>query len=107
MWDRWPERLTTFELRWIAQNVTSYSAIGEVAEAGYAFGDDFRGAIGWSFGQTNDPAFFGSNGRGGIYFDVTARVHELWPGFGLQKAPLADLTATGAPAAAAVPVGRK
>jgi len=98
---------TTFELRWISQNVTSYGAIGEVAEVGYAFGDDLRGAVGWSFGQTNDPAFFGSNGRGGIYFDITARIHELWPGFGLQKAPLADLTATGIPAAAAVPVGRK
>ena len=98
---------TTFELRWISQNVTQYGAVGEVAEAGYAFGDDLRGAVGYSFGHTNDTAFFGSNGRGGIYFDVTARIHELWPGFGLQHAPLADLSGTGAPAAAAVPEGRK
>jgi hypothetical protein len=97
----------TAELRWISQAVSQYGALGEVAEAGYAFGDDLRGAVGYSFGRTNDTAFFGSNGRGGIYFDVTARIHELWPGFGLQKAPLADLSATGLPAAAAVPVGRK
>jgi hypothetical protein len=98
---------TTLEMRWISQNVTQYGAVGEVAEAGYAFGDDFRGAVGYSFGHTNDTAFFGSNGRGGIYFDVTARIHELWPGFGLQHAPLANLSGTGVPAATAVPEGRK
>jgi hypothetical protein len=97
----------TAELRWISQAVSRYGALGEVGELGYAFGDDLRGAVGYSFGHTNDAGFFNSNGRGGIYFDVTARIHELWPGFGLQKAPLADLSATGIPAAAAVPVGRK
>jgi hypothetical protein len=97
----------TAELRWISQAVTQYGALGEVAEAGYAFGDDLRGAIGYSFGRANDTTFYGSNGHGGVYFDITARVHELWRGFGLQQAPLADLSATGAPAAAAVPEGRK
>ncbi len=97
----------TAELRWISQAVSSYGALGEVAEAGYAFGDDFRGAIGYSFGRANDTEFYGSNGHGGVYFDVTARVHELWHGFGLQRALLPDLTATGLPAAAAVPEGRK
>ena len=98
---------TTAELRWISQAVSQYGALGEVFEVGYAFGDDVRGAVGYSFGHTFDTGFYGSNGRGGIYFDVTARIHELWPAFGLQKAPLADLSATGESAAQAVPVGRK
>jgi hypothetical protein len=97
----------TAEMRWVSQAVSSYGALGEVAEAGYAFGDDLRGAVGYVFGHATNSEFYGSNGHGGIYFDLTARVHELWHGFGLQQAPLANLTATGAPAAAAVPEGRK
>lgn len=89
------------ELRYIEQPVSSYVAFGEVAEAGYHFGNDFRAAVGYSFGRTNDLDFTGSRSRGGLYLDFNARVNELFRGFGLQQAPRPDLSGAGTPAAAA------
>lgn len=86
------------ELRWISQAVSNYGGLGESFEAGYAFGEDFRGAVGYSFGKANDQDFLGSRTRGGFYLDFTARVLDLTRNFGLQQAPVSDLSGAGAPA---------
>jgi hypothetical protein len=74
------------EIRGITQSNTDYSEIGAVAEVGYYPTPDLRLSLGYSLGEVNgDRDFSGSRSAGGLYFGVTVKLNEIFPGFGLQK----------------------
>lgn len=93
------------DLRWISQPSAGYSSTGFVLETGYYATPDLRLSLGYSFGRVGDHDFIGdhdfsgSRSSGGFFLGFTAKVNQLFDGFGLQRGALAD---TGAPVPAAI-----
>jgi hypothetical protein len=73
------------EGRWIGQDSPSYSETGFAVETGYYVTPDLRLALGYSFGGVDDRDFTGYRSKGGIYFNLTFKVNELFGGFGRQR----------------------
>ena len=85
-------------MRWIGQPTAGYSSRGIVIESGFYATPDLRLSVGYSFGRVGDRDFSGSHSAGGIYLGFTAKVNQLFDGFGLERGALAD-------AGRAVPAG--
>lgn len=73
------------EGRWIGQDSPSYSETGLAVETGYYVTPDLRLALGYSFGGVDDRDFTGYRSKGGVYFNLTFKVNELFGGFGRQR----------------------
>ena len=73
------------EARWVSQPAAGYQNAAATVEAGYYLSPDLRLAAGYTFGHVNDPDFTGSRSAGGFSFGLTAKVNNLFHGFGLQK----------------------
>ncbi|AFZ17358.1 hypothetical protein [Allocoleopsis franciscana] len=73
------------EGRWIGQDSPGYSETGIAVETGYYVTPDLRLALGYSFGGVDDRDFTGYRSKGGVYFNLTFKVNELFGGFGRQK----------------------
>jgi len=82
------------DIRWIGQPTAGYSSRGFVLETGFYATPDLRLGVGYSFGRVGDRDFSGARSSGGLFLGLTAKVNQLFGGFGLQKNALAD---TGAP----------
>lgn len=82
------------DARWIGQPTAGYSSRGFVLESGFYATPDLRLSAGYSFGRVGDRDFSGSRSAGGVYFGFTAKVNQLFDGFGLERGALAD---TGKP----------
>jgi len=78
------------DVRWIGQPTAGYSSRGLVVEAGYYATPDLRLSAGYSFGRVGDRDFSGARSAGGIYLGFTAKVNQLFSGFGLERGALAD-----------------
>ncbi len=78
------------DLRWIGQTTAGYSSRGLVVETGYFATPDLRLSLGYSFGRVGDRDFSGARSAGGIYLGFTAKVNQLFNGFGLERGALAD-----------------
>lgn len=75
------------EVRWIGQPTIGYNETGFAVEAGYYLTPDIRLGLGYSFGRANDGSFIGGGGfrsASGPYFGITAKVNQLFNGFGVQ-----------------------
>lgn len=73
------------EARWVSQPSAGYQNRGFAVEAGFYLTPDLRLGAGYSFGKVDDVDFSGSRYRGGVYVGVTAKLNELFSGWGLQK----------------------
>ena len=73
------------EARWVSQPAAGYRSTAVTVEAGYYLTADLRLAGGYTFGRVNDPDFTGNRSAAGFSFGLTAKVNELFRGFGLQK----------------------
>jgi hypothetical protein len=73
------------EGRWIGQDSPGYSETGLALETGYYITPDLRVALGYSFGGVDDRDFTGYRSKGGVYFNLTFKVNELFGGFGRQR----------------------
>ncbi|WP_194050919.1 TonB-dependent receptor [Nodosilinea sp. LEGE 06152] len=75
------------EVRWLGQPAVGYNETGFALEAGYYLTPDVRLGLGYSFGGANDGSFVGGGGyrsASGPYFGITAKVNQLFNGFGVQ-----------------------
>ncbi|WP_197064968.1 TonB-dependent receptor [Leptolyngbya sp. KIOST-1] len=75
------------EVRWLGQPAVGYNETGFAVEAGYYLTPDVRLGLGYSFGGANDGSFVGGGGyrsASGPYFGITAKVNQLFNGFGVQ-----------------------
>ena len=59
-------------------------------EAGFYATPDLRLSLGYGFGHVGDRDFTGSHSSGGVYLGFTAKVNQLFDGFGLERGALAD-----------------
>ena len=82
------------DARWIGQPSAGYSSRGFVLETGFYATPDLRLGVGYSFGRVGDRDFSGPRSSGGFFLGMTAKVNQLFGGFGLEKNALAD---TGQP----------
>ena len=73
------------EARWVSQPAAGYRSTAATVEAGYYLSPDLRLGAGYTFGRVNDPDFSGSRSAGGFSFGLTAKVNDLFHGFGIQK----------------------
>ena len=78
------------DVRWIGQPSAGYGSRGFVIETGYYATPDLRLALGYSFGHVGDHDFTGSRSSGGVFLGFTAKVNQLFDGFGLERGALAD-----------------
>ncbi len=78
------------DIRWIGQPSAGYSSRGFVLETGFYATPDLRLSVGYGFGRVGDHDFSGARSSGGIYLGFTAKVNQLFDGFGLQRGALAD-----------------
>ena len=78
------------DVRWIGQPTAGYSSRGLVVETGYFATPDLRLSLGYSFGRVGDRDFSGARSAGGVYLGFTAKVNQLFDGFGLERGALAD-----------------
>ena len=78
------------DARWIGQPTAGYSSRGFVLESGFYATPDLRLSVGYSFGRVGDRDFSGARSAGGIYLGFTAKVNQLFDGFGLERGALLD-----------------
>lgn len=74
------------EARWISEPGAGYGSRGAHLEAGYFLSPDLRLGLGYSFGRLDDRDFNGSQWSGGPTLALTAKVDQLFGGFGVQRA---------------------
>lgn len=75
----------TGEARWIGTSA-GYSEFGAALELGYYMTPDLRLYAGYSLGGASDRDFSGSNRSvGGPYVGITAKLNNLFGGFGIQE----------------------
>ena len=55
-------------------------------EVGFYATPDLRLSLGYGFGRVGDRDFTGSHSSGGVYLGFTAKVNQLFDGFGLERA---------------------
>ncbi|MGB3201431.1 MAG: TonB-dependent receptor, partial [Nodosilinea sp.] len=75
------------EVRWLGQPAVGYNETGFALETGYYLTPDVRLGLGYSFGGANDGTFVGGGSyrsASGPYFGITAKVNQLFNGFGVQ-----------------------
>ncbi|NJL87235.1 MAG: TonB-dependent receptor, partial [Leptolyngbyaceae cyanobacterium SM1_1_3] len=87
------------EARWLGSSV-GYGELGGALELGYYPTPDLRLSAGYSFGSAYDRDFSGtSRSAGGLYVGVTAKLNNLFGGFGLQEVapPQQQEAATASP----------
>ncbi|MGB5972688.1 MAG: TonB-dependent receptor, partial [Nodosilinea sp.] len=75
------------EVRYLGQPTVGYNETGFALEAGYYLTPDVRLGLGYSFGGASDGSFVGGGGyrsASGPYFGITAKVNQLFNGFGVQ-----------------------
>lgn len=103
------------EVRYLGQPTVGYNETGFALEAGYYLTPDVRLGLGYSFGGANDGSLTGGGNyrsASGPYFGITAKVNQLFNGFGVQpvsppqqqesyvdEATLIDIPETDAPSA--------
>ncbi len=76
------------EGRWLSQSEVNYGSVALLLEAGYYITANLRLSAGYNFGHVSDPDFSGSRSAGGFYLGITAKVNELFHGFGVQPTEL-------------------
>ena len=78
------------DIRWIGQPTTGYHSQGFVLETGFYATPELRLGVGYSFGRVGDRDFSGPRSSGGFFLGLTAKINQLFGGFGLEKNALAD-----------------
>ena len=99
---RWRRNMDVLaEGRWISEPAAGYGNRGEHVEVGYYVSPDLRLGVGYSFGRLDDPDFNGTHSEGGFTLGLTAKVDQLFGGFGVQRDAFDAPATTGTAANAA------
>ena len=80
------------EARWISEPAAGYASHAAHLELGYYATSNLRVGVGYSFGRLDDRDFNGSLWDGGFMLGVTAKVDQLFGGFGVQRDALDQKT---------------
>lgn len=92
---RWRRNMDILgEGRWISEPAAGYGSRGARLEAGCYLSPDLRLGLGYSFGRLDDRDFNGTRSDGGFTLGLTAKVDQLFGGFGVQRDALEAPVAT-------------